>query len=344
MSKRAALLLNLGSPDSTSVEDVRRYLREFLSDERVIDSPAPIRWFVLNAFILPKRPKNSAAAYQRIWTKDGSPLITTSLKLRQKVAANAGMPVELGMRYGNPSTKDAVARLLEKGVDDIFILPLYPHYAMSSYETAVVEAKKQIEKLAPGTRYSVLPPFYKDPAYIDCLAATAKPYLKQGFDRLLFSFHGIPERHLTKSDPTGCHCMNVKNCCEVPNRAHETCYRHQCFETVKALRAKLDLPEEKVSVSFQSRLGRDPWLKPYTDHVLEELPGQGVKKLLVMCPAFVADNLETLEEINMEGREEFLEAGGKHFDMIPCLNDRDDWVSFLTNRIRDWAGDPLPPA
>ncbi len=337
MAKKAALLLNLGSPDSTSVPDVRRYLREFLSDERVIDSPALVRWLVLNLFILPTRPKRSAEAYSEIWQPEGSPLIITSKKQQALVQEKATIPVALAMRYGNPSTPDVVRRLIADGVEELFIIPLYPHYAMSSWETALVAATDVIAKEKPAIRYTVLPPFYNDPEYIDALCTSARPFLQEPYDKLLFSFHGIPERHLRKSDPSHAHCLARPDCCDTCHPAHATCYRHQCFETVKLMAKQLGLPKDSYFTSFQSRLGRDPWLRPYTDHTVEDFAKAGLKKLLVICPAFVTDCLETIEEIAGENAELFKEHGGESLQLIPCLNEHPAFIDFLAKRINKWA-------
>lgn len=336
MSKQAILLLNLGTPDSTSVADVRRYLREFLMDKRVINLPYPLRWALINLIIAPTRAKNSAEAYSRIWTEKGSPLLTCGRELQGLVGEGLDMPVALGMRYGNPSTPDAVRELYEKGAQDIFIIPLYPHYAMSSYETAILAAREAADALNPELRLTVMPPYYQETDYLGALEAVARPYLEKPHDLVLFSYHGIPEEHLRITDPTSMHCLRCETCCDTPNPAHATCYRHQCFTTTHRFCERAGIPPERYRISFQSRLGKDPWLKPYTDFVLEDLPKEGVKKLLVMCPAFVADNLETLEEIAIEGRETFLEAGGESFELIPCLNTTPEWVSFLRQNITAW--------
>ncbi|HTR42449.1 MAG TPA: ferrochelatase [Pseudomonadales bacterium] len=328
MSK-GILLVNLGSPDSTSEEDVRKYLREFLMDGRVLDAPWPVRFCIVHFTILPSRPKESAHAYQKIWTPAGSPLVVTSRNVQKKLQSRFDIPVELAMRYQNPSIESAIKKLRDAGVDDLFLIPLFPHYAMSSYESAVVRVQEVVAKIAPPMKVTVQPPYFDAPDYITALAATAQDALQSGYDHLLFSFHGIPERHLKKSDTTGCHCLAKENCCEVPSPAHATCYRAQCFKTVAAFIAKANIPKNKYSVSFQSRLGKDPWLKPYTDFELAEFPKRGIKKLLVICPAFVSDCLETSEEIAMRGRETFLEAGGKEFTQIPCLNEHPLWIDAL---------------
>ena len=305
-------------------------------DPRVLDAPWPIRWLVVHLTILPKRPLESAEAYKKIWTAEGSPLVVTSRLVQRDLQKRLGdsFPVELAMRYQNPRIESALANLRSKGVQELLVLPLFPHYAMSSFETAVVRVQELAARLAPKMRLKVIPPFCRDPDYIASLVASAGSHLASDYDHLLFSFHGLPERHLRKSDPTGRHCLRSPNCCETPSVAHDTCYRAQCFATVREFVERAGIPAAKVSVSFQSRLGRDPWLKPYTEHELDRLPQSGVKRLLVMCPAFVADCLETLEEIALRGRERFMEAGGTTFTVIPCLNDHPLWIDALTKMIR----------
>lgn len=337
--RRGILLLNLGSPDSTAVPDVRRYLNQFLMDERVIDAPWPIRAFVVKGTILPKRPKESAEAYEAIWWPEGSPLITISRRVEAGLRERVDLPIALGMRYGNPSTESALRELLAHGdLDEILAIPLYPHYAMSSYETAVVEAKRALRKFGAKTPLVVFPPFYNRDDYIDALVAAAAPHLEKPYDHILFSYHGIPERHLRKTDPTGSHCLQALDCCHTPSPAHDVCYRHQCFKTTELFARKAGLPADKHSISFQSRLGKDPWLKPYTDLEFERLPKEGVKRLVVFSPAFVSDCLETLEELGMRGKESFLEAGGEEFTLVPCLNDHPQWIDTLAR----WCTEPVP--
>jgi ferrochelatase len=337
MSKQGVILLNLGSPDSTSVEDVRKYLREFLMDGRVLDAPHAIRWFLVNCLILPKRPKQSAEAYASIWRDEGSPLILTSKAQQAALAAQVDVPVALGMRYGSPSTESALQELLDQGVDDVLIVPMYPHYAMSSYETAVVHVMDAVRKLKPDLKTTLLPPFYQEPGYIDALVERARPAIEDGnFDMLVFSFHGIPQRHLVKGDPSHSHCMTTHDCCNTCHPAHATCYRHQCAMTVEKFVAATGIPKDKYMITFQSRLGREPWLQPYTDKTLEQLANDGHKRVKVMCPAFTADCLETLEEIAEEGRDIFLEAGGEAFEQIPCLNEHAKFIEFLYERVKAW--------
>ncbi len=328
------LLVNLGSPDSPSVADVRRYLREFLMDGRVLDVNWLLRFCIVHFAILPRRPKHSAEAYREIWTPAGSPLVVTSQNTRDKLRQRLSVPVEVAMRYQHPSIPDAVGALSRHGVTNLLLIPLFPHYAASSFETAVERVLEVAALAAPRMRVQVEPPYFDRPDYIAALAASAQEWLEKHFDLLLFSFHGIPERHIRKSDPTGRHCLSSPDCCEISSPAHATCYRAQCFRTVAAFAKKAGLPASKYAVSFQSRLGRDPWLRPYTDHELARLPSQGVKKLLVICPAFVSDCLETLEEIGIRGRRTFLQAGGAEFDLIPCLNEHPLWLDALENMVK----------
>ncbi|SPE53403.1 Ferrochelatase [Verrucomicrobia bacterium] len=325
------LLVNLGSPDSPAVADVRRYLREFLMDARVLDVNWLVRFCVVHFAILPSRPKQSAEAYQKIWTPAGSPLVVTSRNVQRSLQQRVNVPIELAMRYQSPSIPEAVRRLAHAGVEDLLLIPLFPHYAMSSFETAVVRVKEVAGKLAPRMRVQVQPPYFDQPDYLAALVARAQEFLAAGYDHVLFSFHGLPERHLRTSDPTNAHCLQAENCCQVASPAHATCYRAQCFKTVAAFVKQAGV--KKYSVAFQSRLGRDPWLKPYTDHELPRLAASGVKKLLVMCPAFVSDCLETLEEIGLRGRESFLVAGGAKFALIPCLNEHPLWIQALEKMI-----------
>lgn len=329
--------MNLGSPDSTEVKDVKRYLDEFLMDERVIDKPWLLRAFLVKGIIVPTRAPKSAEAYKSIWTEKGSPLIVISKELRNALAKEIEEPVVIAMRYGNPSPKAAYDQLLEKNPDleEVILVPLYPHYAMSSYETAVEYAKEQYKKGGYKFKLTTIKPYYDKEEYINALCESIRPYLDQPFDQILFSYHGVPERHIHKGDVTGKHCLKVENCCDTPSPAHEYCYRHQCWQTTKIVTERLQIPKEKWGFSFQSRLGRDPWLQPYTAARLGELPKEGVKRVLVVCPAFVSDCLETLEEIAEEGKETFLHAGGESFEMIPCLNVHPLWVNALAKWIKE---------
>ncbi|HRE52611.1 MAG TPA: ferrochelatase [Flavitalea sp.] len=335
--KRGILLMNLGSPDSTSVKDLRKYLMEFLMDKRVIDKPYLLRLFLVGAIIVPFRAPKSAEAYKSIWTSEGSPLIVISRQLQAAVQEQVEEYVALAMRYGNPNMRSALDELAEKvpGLEEVVAVPLYPHYAMSSFETVVEHAKATHKKHGYPFKLSFIKPFYDDPRYIDALAESMAPYLRQEYDQVLFSYHGVPERHIFKGDITGSHCLKSEHCCSTPSPAHQFCYRHQCKITTRLVSDKLGIPEEKRGFSFQSRLGRDEWLKPYSAKRFEELPAEGVKKLLVVCPAFVSDCLETLEEVGVEGKHSFLSSGGEYFEMIPCLNVQPAWVNALVKWTRD---------
>ncbi len=334
---KGVLLVNLGSPDSTSTRDVRKYLDEFLMDKRVIDTSYLMRVFLVRGIILNTRPKKTAAAYKKIWWKEGSPLVEISRRVTEKIKAKSEIPVEMAMRYGNPSMKSGLQKLADQGVDEIFMIPLYPQFAMASTETVVVLANKLIKKHFPHIKLTDVPAFYKEPDYIEVLTNSIKRKLEEDQpDHLLFSYHGLPERHLQLTNVAKSHCKIDGTCCNTPSPAHEFCYRHQCYETTKLVVEKLGLKEEDYSVSFQSRLGKDPWIQPFTDVVIKELPEKGVKKLSVVIPSFVADCLETLEEIAMEAKKSFIESGGEEFNTIPCLNEDEDWVNVLETWIQNW--------
>ncbi len=326
--------MNLGSPDSTEVKDVKKYLNEFLMDGRVIDYPYLFRKLLVQGIIVPFRSPKSAEAYKKIWTDAGSPLVVLTKQLQVALQEKLSLPIEIAMRYGNPSPEMAFDKLIERDpeIEEVIAIPLYPHYAMSSYETAVEHAKATFAKKKYPFKLIFIKPFYNEFRYIHAMAENMNAYLEKDYDHILFSYHGIPERHIKKSDITGKHCLEVKNCCTVPSEAHNYCYRHQCFETTKHIAATLRLPALKYSIAFQSRLGKG-WLQPFTDIRLEQMPKEGIKKLLVICPAFVSDCLETLEEIAERGMETFLEGGGEEFTMIPCLNTHPMWVEALS----DWV-------
>ena len=342
--KKGVLLVNLGSPDSPTPKDLKPYLDEFLMDERVIDVPKWLRNIIVRGIILRTRPKRSAKAYQKIWWDEGSPLVVISERFKKKVASGIHIPVSLGMRYGSMTIKNGLEDLVSQGVEEVLLVPLYPHYAMSSYETVVVKTMEDAGKHFPKLKIVTIPAFYSNPHYIQVLSKSISEGLKDfDYDHILFSYHGIPERHIRKSDPTKYHCKIDDQCCRVNSVAHNTCYRHQCYDTTELVKKSLGLSEEKVSSSFQSRLAGDPWLKPYTDYEFERLAKEGVKNLAVITPAFVSDCLETLEEIAMEGKEQFEEAGGENYIHIACLNDREDWVNLMAEWINQWyEEDRLP--
>lgn len=342
---RALLLVNLGSPEAPNEASLRRYLNQFLMDPYVVDLPWPVRRFLVSALILPRRPRQSAEAYARIWTEEGAPLLVHTHALADALATRVDMPMTWAMRYGEPTILDALTMLVaQPGVDTIRLAPLYPQHAMSTRTTTIEAAQRALREIGASVRLEALKPFYDRTEYVNCLTAVASSHLGADTDHLLFSYHGLPERHLRKTDPTGRHCLRSPHCCDTPSPAHATCYRHQAFATTRAVGEALALPPEKYSTSFQSRLGRQPWLRPYTDEVLAELPRQGIRRLAVICPAFVADNLETLEEIGMRGRETFLENGGKRFTLIPCLNEHPQWIDALTAFVTADGGWEAIPA
>ncbi|MBS1741871.1 MAG: ferrochelatase [Bacteroidetes bacterium] len=330
MNKRGILLMNLGSPDSTAVPDVKKYLNQFLMDERVIDIPYLFRLLLIKGIIVPTRAPKSAEAYKTIWTENGSPLVVITQQLQKALQQITDCPVEIAMRYGNPTVKSGFDRLLkrEPGIKEVIAVPLYPHYAMSSYETAVEHAKEVYKTNNYRFNLDFVKPYYNHAGYINALAERMRPYFQKEYDHILFSYHGIPQRHIRKSDITGAHCLRSANCCETDSAAHSFCYRHQCFTTTRLVMEQLNIPADKFSISFQSRLGKG-WLEPFTDIRLEQMPSEGIKKLLILCPAFVSDCLETLEEIAERGKETFLHAGGIEYEMIPCLNTDHLWVEVL---------------
>ena len=305
------LLINLGTPDAPDTKSVRKYLRQFLSDPYVIDINPIARWLLVNLIIAPFRSSKSAAAYRKIWTEEGSPLLVNTLKLAKELKLTADYAVQIGMRYGEPSIRHALWRLNHRDIEKIIVLPLYPQYASSSTKTCVEEVYRVVRKLKIEKPIQILPPFFNDPGFIRSFAEIGRQQTGEA-DYVLFSFHGLPERHIQKGDP----------------------YKDQCYVTAEAIAKELKLEKNKYSVSFQSRLGRTPWIKPYTDLELIRLAKEGKKKLAVFCPAFVADCLETLEEIGIRGRESFIAAGGEDLTLIPCLNDHPLWVEALTVSIR----------
>jgi protoporphyrin/coproporphyrin ferrochelatase len=334
MAKRAVLLINLGSPDRPDVPSVRRYLDEFLMDPYVIQLPWLLRRLIVSLFVLPARPKRSAHAYQSIWTTEGSPLISLSQHMVEALRQQTAIPVHLAMRYGKPAIADELEKIAAlPGVSEVLLLPLYPHYAESTVLTSIKEAERVIVEKKLPLKLVVPAPFYARPDYIHALVNSAEPWLQQPFDHLLFSYHGLPELHITKTDPTGSHCLKAANCCATPSPAHATCYRHQVLRTTEEFVNVAGLRADQYSISFQSRLGRAKWLEPSTEATLRELAGKGVKKLLVMCPAFVTDCLETLEEIEIQGSATFRAAGGESLTLIPCLNTHPDWISTLKNWV-----------
>ena len=323
---KGILLVNLGSPKDLEDGSIKEYLREFLSDDLVVDYPKFIQHILVNWLIVPNRYKKTQEAYSKIWTEKGSPLIHRTKELGMHLSEVSSLTIETAMRYQEPSIKDALTSLIHKGCTSITAIPLYPHFAISTTLTTknkIIEVSKELDK---GVNIDFVEPFYDRPEYIDSLCSLIKEHKKEDSDLLLFSYHGIPIRHLRKANPDKKHDYQL--CVDSQCESEEFCYRHQVYETARLCAEKLSIPEHKWKVSFQSRIGPG-WLKPFTDSELKKLPGKGIKRLDVISPSFIIDNLETLEEINIEGRQDFLAAGGKEFNYIPCLNHRKDWVESL---------------
>ena len=342
------LLITLGTPDSPATGDVRRYLREFLSDPRVLTMPSAARWLLLHGIILPFRPRKSAAAYQSIWSDNGSPLLDAGKSLKNLLGETLSEEhrVGLGMRYGNPSIETALRSMFdERGGPmprELVVVPLFPQYASASTGSAVAKLGEVLEALKIEIPVHIAAPFYEHPSFIDASASIAQPLLA-GFapDHVVMSFHGLPEQQVRDLDPTGAHCLVEPDCCTKPCAANRSCYRAQCFATTRALQGALDLPDERISIAFQSRLGRARWLEPDLVDLLPQLAARGVGRIAVMCPAFVADCLETLEEIGIRAREQWASLGGEDLCLIPCVNADPSWVAGLAKIVRETAGAPI---
>lgn len=340
LSKKGILLVNLGSPKSTAVNDVKDYLDEFLMDERVIDYRWIFRALLVQGIILKTRPAKSAEAYKTVWTDEGSPLIFITERIQKKLQKVVDVPVEIGMRYAEPSIETGIQKLVDQGISEIVLFPLYPQYAMSTTETVIEKAEEVRKKKFPDIKINYIQPFYNRDIYINCLAESIKEKLPENFDALQFSYHGVPERHIYKTDPSKTCKIDDVNCINSQVDTHNAyCYRHQCYKTTEAVIAKMGLPKEKTIVSFQSRLGKDKWIEPYTDETLETIGKKGVKNLAIVCPAFVSDCLETLEEISVEGKEQFMHGGGENFHYIPCLNDEDRWIEVVKTLCEEKLND-----
>jgi ferrochelatase len=338
------LLVNLGTPASPGTADVRAYLREFLSDPRVIDIHPVKRWLLLNLIILRFRPRQSAEAYAKIWTDRGSPLLYHSRDLVEKVRQrlDTRVMVGLGMRYGRPSIASALEELRGNGIQRLVVFPMYPQTSSATTGSSIEKVLACVSGLWNVPSLHFVPPFYDHPAFIEASAAVARPHVERpGVEKVFLSFHGLPERHLRKGDPTGSHCMQHDDCCDRIVDANRDCYRAQCLATARLLADRLAIPEEKRIVCFQSRLGREPWIRPYTDELIEAEARGGTKRAVILSPAFVTDCLETLEELGMRGAETWKAAGGESLELVPSLNARDEWADALVAIARDgttWLG------
>lgn len=330
------LLINTGTPDTPNTPDVRRYLRQFLGDPRVLDMPPLARWLLLELIILPTRPAKSAHAYKQIWTEQGSPLRLHGYNLAQALQnqLGGGTQVRLAMQYGNPSIPSAIDELSALGIDRLVVVPLFPHYAAASYGSAAAAVLAHAEKRWVLPSLHVVPPFWHEPEFLHAVAEQARKQIAEFQpDHVLFSYHGLPERHCTRTDTTGQTCLKSPNCCDNLVIANRNCYRAQCFGTSRALVAELGLEAQHVTTAFQSRLGKVPWIRPYTDEKVVELAKQGVKKLLVLEPSFVADCLETLEEIGIRAKADFESQGGGELRLVPSLNAENLWVAALAHIV-----------
>lgn len=337
------LLVNTGTPDSPRTSDVRRFLREFLMDPRVIDLPGPLRWLLVHGLILPLRPRRSAAAYRAVWTDRGSPLLVHSRALADRVRYRLGdrVPVELGMRYGTPSVGQALQTLRRGGADRIVVVPLLPQYSPSAWGSAVQHVYAEAGRLPNVPSLQVLPPYFDEPAFVEAAAAVARPVLTESRpERVLFSFHGQPERHCRRADDSQPpFCLEAEGCCAYLSAVNRSCYRAQCFASAHALAAALHLSADDHEVCFQSRMGRGAWIGPHTDDRLAALPGEGVRRVAVLCPSFATDCLETLEEIGLRGAAAFRARGGEELTLVPCVNASDPWVDGIIDLTRSFLMD-----
>ena len=343
--KQGYLIINLGTPDSPQPKEVGTYLKEFLMDPFVVDINGFFRWILVYLLIVPKRSKESAALYQNIWTEEGSPLLVYSKKLIKKLIEKfEKTPIELGMRYGSPSLEEAIDKLLQQGVDKITICPLYPQYALSSTATCLVSVQKALRARSFQGEARYLRSFYDHPNYLQAMANSIKPYLESSPDMIVFSYHGLPEHQVSA---TGTRCEFNSSCCTTFKSHSPDCYRAQCYHTTNKVLEALNWPKDKTTVVFQSRLGRRPWLKPYADDEIKKIAESGAKNIVVSCPSFTADCLETLEEISFRMKDDFINAGGESLTLVPSLNDNQEWVDAIptlwqdsnTTLLRDFTPD-----
>ena len=328
------LLINLGSPKKLTKKSVREYLKVFLSDDYVLDLPKILQQIILRVFILPFRPKKTLEAYELIWTPEGSPLIISTESIANKLSLKTGWDVDYAMRYEDPSIENALLNFKNKGIYKIIVISLYPHNAMATTITTEIETRIVANKLSEDFELVFTKPFFDNEIYINAIANTIKPCIeKASFDKIVFSYHGIPKRQAKKTDETGVHCFSDSNCCEIAGDGSKDCYRSHTRIASDLTAKKLGLSDDQWEVAYQSRLGPG-WLTPFTDKRLTELPEEGKKNIAVLCPSFISDCLETLEEIDIRGRKTFFDAGGKNMTYIPCLNDSEDTINLLENLVK----------
>lgn len=351
-ARTGVLLLNIGTPASTEVDDVREYLGRFLADDRVIDIKPPAVKAVALQVLLATRPESSAENYKKVWDPvRGSPLLYHSEDLAAGLQKDLGDKylVRIGMAYSKPFVADALRSLAASGVDDVLLVPMFPHYASSTTGSLLANAYQTAAEVFCTPFLKVLPPFYNSPNYLNAMSEQISGVIGKGgqdVDHLLFSFHGLPERQCSATDTSQSRCLARPNCCSEIVRENRNCYRAQCFETARLLARQLDLKDGAWSIGFQSRLtlrGTIQWIRPYTDEAIEELAERGVKRLAVVAPSFTADCVETIEELGITGREEFEKAGGEEFIVVPCLNSSGAWVECLAEMLRAQVDGPSPP-
>ncbi len=335
--KTGVLLVNLGTPDSPSVADVRKYLREFLMDGRVIDFPYAARWALVNLIIAPFRAPKSAKIYKELWTENGSPLkiygLSNEKALQEKLGE--GYIVKLAMRYQNPSIHSKLEEFKVSGINKLIVIPLFPHYASASTGSVFEKVFSELSAWQVMPELRIVNYFYHYPRLIDGFVQNAKKYMQEhGYEHFLFSYHGLPERQIRKGDCHGDVCK-FSTCCNQITPKNQHCYRAQCFETTRLLVKELGLKEGTYTTSFQSRLGRDPWIKPYSDYKIKELVESGIKSILAFSPAFVSDCLETTIEIGEEYRELFEEYGGEKWQLVESLNDSENWIELLEELVKE---------
>ena len=333
-NKTGVLLINLGSPKELTKKSVKEYLRVFLSDDYVLDIPKILQQLILRLFILPFRPKNTLEAYELIWTPEGSPLILSTKSIAKKLSKKTGWDVNYAMRYEDPSIEKALVNFKSKGIYKIIVISLYPHNAMATTITTEMETRIVANKISENFELIFTKPFFDNEIYINTLSNSIKPYIeKSSFDKIIFSYHGIPKRQAKKTDETGEHCFSTGNCCEIESEGSKDCYRSHTRIASDLTAKKLGLSEDQWEVAYQSRLGPG-WLTPFTDRRLAELPEEGKENIAILCPSFISDCLETLEEIDIRGRKTFFDAGGRNMTYIPCLNDSEETVTLLENLVK----------
>ncbi|MBU2645497.1 ferrochelatase [bacterium] len=332
---KSVLLVNLGSPEKPETGSIRAYLKQFLSDPRVMDMPAAIRWLILYLFILPFRPAAILPKYAKIYEKEGFLLIRHSRDLVDALSQKLGpeYKVELAMRYGKPSLREALQRIEQTGISDLLVIPLFPQYASATTGSILEAFFETIKSWTVFPRIQVLPQFYERTGFISAWASRAESYLRENPDHILFSFHGLPESHLLKADHSETHCLTSQVCCDKLDSRNHACYRAQCFQTARSIADALGIHQSDYSVGFQSRLGRAKWIGPYTSEIISRLGEEGVRHLLVFCPSFTVDCLETVEEIQVEERDRFLKHGGQRLTLVPSLNSEKAWVDALAHII-----------